>query len=154
GKVLLPSLGEQYGQILESGIFRLRYERGVFTLLFYDNQLPVAPRAYHIILASRLEALCKRLPEEHEHVLEYRTILTALDNLPGGGWGLGPEGQAERYREVGTIQKRLATLADASPEVRAAVESAVELFNGKVGNSASFDRLDALIGEQFYRPAF
>ncbi len=152
-KVLLPILGEQFGQVLEGGKFRLSHEKGTFTLWYYDRQLPVAPRTYRDILGSRLDYLCKRLGEQHDHVLEYRSILTALENLPRRET-LPGERQAERYREVAIVKRRLATLVEQSPDVRAAVESAVELFNGKVGNPASFDRLDALIAAQGYRPAF
>jgi (1->4)-alpha-D-glucan 1-alpha-D-glucosylmutase len=152
-KVLLPTLGEQYGQALEGGKFRLAYDRGGFSLSYYETTWPVAPRTYHEILASRLDQLCKRLGEHHDHVLEYRSILTALANLPPRT-GNGPGGQVERYREIAIIKRRLGALIEASPEVRSAIDSAVELYNGKVGNPASFDRLDALIAAQPYRPAF
>ncbi len=153
GKVLLPTLGEQYGKVLESGQIRLAYEKGTFSLSYFDKQFPVAPRTYRDILASRLDYLVQRLGEQHDHVLEYRSILTALDNLPRRE-PLPPDRQMDRYREVGIVKRRLAVLVEASADVRAAVESAVELYNGKVGNPASFDRLDALIAAQAYRPAF
>jgi (1->4)-alpha-D-glucan 1-alpha-D-glucosylmutase len=152
GKVLLPTLGEQYGQALEGGKFRLSYDKGTFTLSYYDHLFPVAPRSYHDVLSSRLEALSGRLGENHEQVLEYRSILTALHHVPPRTFAA--ERRAERYREVAIIKRRLATLVENSPEVRHAVESAVELYNGHVGSPASFDRLDALIGAQPYRPAF
>jgi (1->4)-alpha-D-glucan 1-alpha-D-glucosylmutase len=153
GKVLLPTLGEQYGQVLESGQIRLTHEKGSFSLFYYERQFPVAPRTYHEILSSRLDYLCKRLGEQHEHVLEYRSILTALEHLPKRE-KLPPQRQMDRYREVGIVKRRLATLVEGSADVRATVESVVELYNGKVGNPASFDLLDALISAQAYRPAF
>jgi (1->4)-alpha-D-glucan 1-alpha-D-glucosylmutase len=153
GKVLLPTLGEQYGSVLESGQFRLTYEKGSFSLFYYDKQLPVAPRTYRDILASRLDYLGRRLGEQHDHFLEYRSILTALEHLPKRE-PLPPERQTDRYREVAIVKRRLAALTEASEDVRSAVESAVDLCNGKVGNPGSFDRLDALIAAQAYRPAF
>ncbi len=152
-KVLLPTLGEQYGQALEGGKFRLAYERGAFTLSYYDNVWPIAPRTYRLILASRLDFLAKRLDDKDDHLLEYRSILTALEHLPDRSRQM-LERRGERYREVAIIKKRLSTLVEACPDVRAAIDSALELFNGKVGNPASFDLLDQLISSQPYRPAF
>src|SRR5262249_29886686 len=67
GKVLLPTLGEQYGAVLERGQLRLVYEKGSFSLFYYDKQFPVAPRTYRDILGSRLEYLANRLGEQHDH---------------------------------------------------------------------------------------
>lgn len=150
GKVLLPTLGEQYGQALEAGKFRVAYDRGGFTLSYGETTWPLAPGTYHWILASRLDYLCKRLGEQNDHLLEYRSILTSLENLPRGG----PGRQVERYREIAIVKRRLVTLVEASPDVRAAIDSALELYNGKVGNPTSFDLLDGLIAGQYYRPAF
>ncbi|MFM7152171.1 MAG: DUF3536 domain-containing protein, partial [Gemmataceae bacterium] len=124
GKVLLPTLGEQYGQALESGKLRLCYERGSFTLSYYEHVWPIAPRSYHPILVSRLDFLCKRLADQHEHVLEYRSILTALENLPAHTL-TDSQRRMERYREITIIKKRLSNLHEVSADVRAAIESAL-----------------------------
>jgi len=152
-KVLLPVLGEQYGATLESGKLRLLYENGSFVVTYYDARFPVAPRTYTEILNARLESLTKRLGEDHEHLLEYRSIITALGYLPPQT-RLSTERQSERYRELAIIKRRLATLVAASPEVQGAVESAVELYNGKLGFPDSFNPLDHLLNQQSYRLAF
>ena len=97
--------------------------------------------------------MTRRLGDDHDHLLEYRSILTSLKHLPPHT-GLKEERQAERYREVATIKKRLAALAEASTEVHATISAAVDRFNGRIGSLESFDELDALIAEQCYRPAF
>ncbi len=152
-KVLLPVLGEQYGRTLESGRIRLEYHAGSFTLVYYSFHFPVAPKTYGDILSSRLEWLTKRLGDSHDQVLEYRSIITALGHLPPSTT-LSPERQAERYREVGIIKRRLCTLTAASPDVQAAVDGAVELYNGKLDEPDSFNPLDHLISQQSYRLAF
>ncbi|MFO0878967.1 MAG: malto-oligosyltrehalose synthase [Gemmataceae bacterium] len=152
-KVLLPVLGEQYGQALEGGKLRVAYDRGGFTLSYYETTWPLAPRSYAMILASRLDYLCKRLGDDQDHVLEYRSILTALENLPPRQQ-LDPHRRMERYREMAIVRRRLATLVETSPDVRATIDSALEHFNGKVGNPTSFDPLDELIASQPYRPAY
>jgi len=152
-KVLLPILGDQYGKTLEAGHLRLAYDDGAFSISYYDTALPVAPTTYIPILSSQVEDLARRLGDDHDHVLEYRSILTALHHLPPRT-GLAEERQAERYREVAIIKRRLADLVAASPEVRGAVAGAVDRYNGRVGQSESFDAIDRLISDQSYRPAF
>lgn len=152
-KVLLPILGEQYGKALESGLIRLSYADGGFRVHYYETSLPVAPQTYRPILASQVDELARRLGDEHECLLEYRSILTALRNLPPRT-GLVEERQSERYREVAIIKRRLAALVDSCEEVRAVLASSVDRFNGRIGYPESFDEMDRLLGDQSYRPAF
>jgi (1->4)-alpha-D-glucan 1-alpha-D-glucosylmutase len=151
-KVLLPVLGEQYGQTLETGKLRLAYDSGSFFLTYYESRFPVAPRTYAEILSAKLDLLSGWLGEDHDHLLEYRSIITALGHLPART-ALG-ERQAERYREMAIVKRRLAALVAACPEVRAAVTAALELFNGRIDFPDSFDLMDRLISGQSYRPAF
>ncbi len=152
-KVLLPVLGEQYGRTLETGQLKLRYEGGSFHISYYGTRLPVAPMSYIAILSSQLHDLTRKLGDEDEHLLEYRSIITAIGHLPPRT-GVPAEHQAERYREVAIVKRRLAALEEASREVRTAIDEAVAHFNGNVGSPNSFDEIDRLIGEQSYRPAF
>jgi (1->4)-alpha-D-glucan 1-alpha-D-glucosylmutase len=48
----------------------------------------------------------------------------------------------------------LRELYSSSEAVRAHVDSAVERFNGRKGDSASFDALDGLVSSQFFRPSY
>lgn len=45
-------------------------------------------------------------------------------------------------------------MEEASTEVRSAIATAVDRFNGRIGYPDSFDEIDRLIAEQSYRPAF
>ena len=51
GKILLPVLGDHYGVVLERGELRLEYADGPFTVLYFENWLPIAPPTYPLILA-------------------------------------------------------------------------------------------------------
>ncbi|MBI3977920.1 MAG: malto-oligosyltrehalose synthase, partial [Chloroflexi bacterium] len=152
-RVLLPILGDQYGMVLESGRFRLAFEEGAFFIYHYDTRLPVAPRTYSRILSNQLGSLLATLGEEDEHVQELQSILTALSYLPRRTEVL-PEKVAERNREKEIIKRRIAALYQASPPVRAAIDTAVRAFNGTVGEPSSFDLLDALLNVQAYRLAY
>ena len=45
-RVLLPVLGEPYGQALEAQRLRLTYEDGTFTIHYFDHRFPLAPHSY------------------------------------------------------------------------------------------------------------
>jgi (1->4)-alpha-D-glucan 1-alpha-D-glucosylmutase len=152
-KVLLPILENQYGNVLESGKFQLVYENGAFSIGYGTMKLPVAPRTTKPVLQDQLDRLSAELGEEHEHVVELQSILTALGYLPPRTED-DAEKRTERMREKQVIKRRLAALCDASPAARAALDATIASYNGTPGDPASFDRLDALISAQPYRPAF
>ena len=53
GKVLLPILGQQYGEALESGEFKLTYDDGAFYVHYYETRLPIDPRGPSELLSGR-----------------------------------------------------------------------------------------------------
>ena len=53
-RILLPILGDQYGAVLERGELTLVYEDGLFTLRYFEHDLPTNPRHFPIILELRL----------------------------------------------------------------------------------------------------
>ena len=152
-KMLLPMLDDQYGKVLESQKFQLSYSDGSFVLDCHDKRLPLAPRTYSLILAHVLQRLQAILPQGHEQLLEFHSILTALSYLP-------PRTETdavkitERFREKEIIKRRLAALCGASPQIRAALDIVVRTYNGIAGDPRSFDLLDELIEAQAYRIAF
>jgi len=151
-KVLLPILGDQYGAVLERQEMGLGYRDGTFSIRYFETALPVAPRSYPRILRHRLDTLIADLGEEHAAVIELLSIITSLDRLPART-DLDPASISERQREKEVAKRRLSTLVSDSAEVRAFVEENVRLFNGELGDPASFDLLDQLLGEQAYRVA-
>jgi (1->4)-alpha-D-glucan 1-alpha-D-glucosylmutase len=150
GKVLLPILGDQYGAVLERQEIRLQYEEGAFFLCYFETTLPVAPRSYPRILRHRLDAITAVMGEEHPDLQELLSIITSLEHLPARTT-LNPERLAERQREKEIAKRRLGQLVSSSPQVAAFVAENVRCFNGEPGDTASFDLLDGLLGEQAYR---
>ncbi|GAB4212053.1 MAG: malto-oligosyltrehalose synthase [Roseiflexaceae bacterium] len=152
-KVLLPILGQQYGRVLENGELQLCYEDGAFYLGYYETELPVNPRTYVEILRLPLERLLEELGPEHDDVLEYQSIITALTNLP-------PRTETdrvrvlERRREKEITKRRLGALCATSVPVRTAIEESVARINGTPGDPRSYDLLDRLIDGQAYRLAY
>ncbi len=153
GKVLLPILQDQYGSVLEKGKFRLVFEDGAFFLYAGQVKLPLAPGTYDRVLGHRKDELAKQIGETNEHVLELLSILTQIHNLPSRG-ETDPVRIAERNREKEVIKRRVAALANACPEFRAALDATLADYNGRPDDPSSFELMDRLIEAQAYRPAF
>ena len=149
-RVLLPILGQSYGEVLESQQLRLQYAAGAFTVQYFEHGFPVAPQSYAMILDYRHDELATLLGEDVEPLAEYDSILTAIRHLPPSN-ATDPDRVAERQREKEVIKRRLAALTDAYPPVRDFLEHNVALFNGTPGQPHSFDLLDALLQAQVYR---
>ncbi|MBI3029671.1 MAG: malto-oligosyltrehalose synthase [Candidatus Rokubacteria bacterium] len=152
-KVLLPVLGDQYGLVLENQGLVLEFREGSFVVRYHNAVLPIAPRTYVHILRLRLNELEKALGKEHPHLLELQSIITALTHLPPQT-ETDPEHLAERYREKEIVKRRLQTLTQESPVVKAFLEENVRLLNGTKGDPRSFDHMDELLSAQAYRVAF
>ncbi len=152
-RILLPVLGDQFGKVLEDGQLAVRYEEGAFWLHFYDLQFPIAPPSYTLILAPGNEPLAQQLGPDHDELLEYLSIQTAIRNLPPRT-ATGRTQIAEKHREQEVIKRRLKELMHRSSSVARVIEENLRAINGTRGDAASFDRLDALLQEQPYRLAF
>jgi (1->4)-alpha-D-glucan 1-alpha-D-glucosylmutase len=152
-KILLPILGDQYGNVLENQELRLTFEDGAFFLYYYDNKFPIIPKTYKHILRHRLDDLENLLSLQNPHFIELLSIITALEHLPLYTVS-DKEKITERYREKEIIKKRLRDLYKQSPEIRSFLDENIKIFNGNKGDHRSFDLLDELLSQQAYRLSF
>jgi len=155
GKVLLPVLGEQYGEELEQGRIRLGYADGVFFCTYYDRRLPIDPQTVPLIFEP-LGDLRAGQPEPERQVpevSELENILAELRNLPPHTSTNPPEASARRAA-VPHLRQRLGRLAEGSARVRQLIAEAVERGNGVPGERRSFDTLHRLLDAQAYRLAY
>ncbi len=153
GRVLLPLLGDQYGLVLERGELQLRFasQTGRFTLHYYEHQLPIDPNTYPALLRRVLAAIERRaLPDDAALALD--ELIARFDTLPRRDDD-DPEAALCRQRDKIGLKRQLARLVQAQPALGDAIGAEVARLNGRVGTRASFDALDALIGEQAYRLA-
>lgn len=149
-RVLLPILGDQYGNVLEKRELILCFEEGAFFVNYYEHRFPLRPQSYVSILEHRIELLQELLSAGHPEFSEYQSIITALRHLPPHT-ETDPVRIEERYREKEVIKRRLRDLCSRCPEVNAHVDENVRLFNGTKGDPKSFDLLDELLRDQVFR---
>src|SRR6516225_6944409 len=82
GKVLLPILRDHYGLVLERGELRLAFQDGALALRYFEHDLPIDPAQYPRVLRTGLELLQAELPADDAHLVEFLSIVTALEHLP------------------------------------------------------------------------
>ncbi|MEO8718916.1 MAG: malto-oligosyltrehalose synthase, partial [Burkholderiales bacterium] len=146
GKVLVPALGDHYGNVLASGELVLAFEReaGGFALRFHEHRFPLDPRSIPVLL-KRAEAL---LPEGESRAA-LSSLAAAFGHLPARA-ATDAAALAERTRDKEIHKGRLARLAGRDAAVAAAIDAAVAEINA----SGPHDAMHALIEAQAYRLAY
>ena len=144
GKVLLPLLGAQYGDVLERGELVLKRAGGEFSIGYWERDLPVDPASVGPLLERTARKL--DLPETDPRRQDLESIADGLARL-------GHETPSTRAREKEVLRRRLAVLAR-DPLIADAIDAEVRRMNGVPGDARSFDDLDALLLAQNYRLAY
>jgi (1->4)-alpha-D-glucan 1-alpha-D-glucosylmutase len=154
GKILVPVLGDQYGNILEKGELRLSFDpqRGEFSIFYFQHRFPIDPREYPRILLRGWQNLEQDGQALNDDLLELQSIATALSHLPPRA-ELDDDQRRERIREKEVQKNRLNALVSRSPLLREHIEKSIEELNGIPGDPKSFDALHELIKAQAYRLA-
>jgi (1->4)-alpha-D-glucan 1-alpha-D-glucosylmutase len=133
-KLLVPFLGDHYGNVLQSGGLMLKFdpEEGSLAVWAYDtHKLPICPLHYGQVLGDKHPKL--------------EGLSDAFAHLPT----FGPH--IRRCAE--DLKAELSQLAQHDPEVASAIQKAIDRFNGAEGTLSSWSRLDALIQNQNWRAA-
>ena len=133
-KLLVPILGDHYGAELAAGKLDLRFdaEDGSFAVWAYGtHKLPICPLHYGQILGD--------------------DDIT-LERVGDGFSGL-PSWRPQVLRRAESLKTDLADLVRQSPALGTAVEAALARLHGSPGEAGSWSKLDALIQQQFWRPA-
>jgi (1->4)-alpha-D-glucan 1-alpha-D-glucosylmutase len=155
GKVLIPVLEDQYGNVLERGDLKLVLdaERGEFSILYHQHRFPIDPSEYPRILNFHQEKLQEALGPTHENFLELQSIATAFNHLPKRNGALPPEKRVERNQEKEVQKRRLVALCAHSSGVHEFLSANVAVLNGSPDSPQSFEDLHELIKAQAFRLA-
>ena len=133
GKLLVPFLGEQYGSVLEEGKLELKFdaEHGEFSVWLYDvHKLPVSPLTYPEILGNDVPEL-ERLADEFFSL---------------------PSSSPQSIRKASELKAELAQTVTTNDSVRSALTEALNRFRGVPGQLGTWNKLDALVRKQKWRP--
>lgn len=150
GKVLLPFLNEQYGHALEDSL-SIGYQDKGFFLQCEGYRLPLSPFSWRYILEVALENLSLKIPTDHTLFIELESILRALV------YALPAMRSTEDLhffyyrREAEAIRWRLLALQRNNQVVEEAILFAINLINGTKGVPKSYNKLEKLLADQWYR---
>ncbi len=152
-KILLPTLGNQYGIELEAGHIKLHFDAGHFYCTYYDKHLPIDVQTVPLIFEP--------LGDFRSHVdndlsggalSHFESLIVEMRDLPPNHTTDLAQIEA-RQKMIPELRQRFARLVDSSPAIRALVEQALEFCNGRPDDSRSFDALHRLLEAQPYRLA-
>lgn len=126
GQLLMPFLGSDYGEALQSGTLTLQFDagHGAFYVEHYEHRFPICPRDYAAILGN--DELLKPLAERFS-TLAY---------------------QDDAYHEAAWLKQ---ALAERATEVLPAIEQRLTAFDAR--HPEGFNRLHHLLEQQAYRLA-
>jgi (1->4)-alpha-D-glucan 1-alpha-D-glucosylmutase len=148
GRVLAPMLGNFYGEALQNGEIQLLYEESGLSVDYYGFKLPVRIESYGKFISQNLGQVARELGKRHPDFLKLLGILHLIKSVPHETKG------KERYAQIAFVKVLLWELYTQNPEVKEFVDGNVKFFNGEKGNPESFNLLDNLLQEQFYRLSF
>lgn len=145
GKVLLPVLGAQYGEVLERGELALARDGGSFVIRYFERAFPVNPASVAPLLERAVAKL--GLPVDDVRRQDLESIASGLGRLAF-------EPARERAREKEVLKRRLAAVVTEHESIAEAVDGEVARMNGTADDPRSFDDLDRLLVDQSYRLAY
>lgn len=153
GKVLLPVLGDQYGKVLENGELRLAEGEGVLCVHYGERRFPIGPATYPMVLEGAARRLRSQADRDEVAVESMDSVIEAAQRTLSRSEA-SAEKAGEKPREAALVKARLRDLLHASSAARQALNDELREMNGSRGIARSFDRLEALLGQQAYRLSF
>ena len=147
--ILAPMLGNFYGESLENGEIQLKYEQGGLTVNYYNLSLPLKLESYATFLTYNLGKLARTLGRRHPDFVKLLAILYILKNISAD-----VVGKQRRQDQTEFVRGLLWELYIGNPEVKAFIDENIKIFNGEPGNPESFNLLDKLLSEQFFRLSY
>ncbi|MBI4906116.1 MAG: malto-oligosyltrehalose synthase [Acidobacteria bacterium] len=152
-KVLVPVLGDLYGNVLANQELTVRLDDEGFFLRYYDRRFPLDPKSYSLILDACLVYLEMSLGIEHAAIAEVRKLARLASELPPNT--VTDAGKATRRQEAGrSLKRRLFAVYRDIPEARLAIDAALADLAGNKGDVMSCGRLHELLEQQSFRLAY
>ncbi len=146
GKVLVPTLGDHYGRVLEAGEIKLLFDpaAGSFSIEYLTHRYPLALKTYADVLKR---AAKHGAPQLGAHAATFASFSQLAAR--------SAEASEMRAAFARAVDGK-AQLAQAArdPNVAAAIARAIEDYTVARGDPRSADPLDGLLQDQYYRLAY
>lgn len=146
--ILVPLLGDFYGACLENGEIQLKYDENGLSVNYYSLSIPLRLESYATFLRYNLGQLARTLGRNHPTFIRLLGILYMLKNVP-------PEIAGQQRQDQSKFVKGLLwELYTDQANIKNFIDSNLQTFNGEKGNPDSYNLLDALLTEQFFRLSY
>ncbi len=146
--ILAPLLGNFYGESLENGEIQLKYHQSGLSVNYYDFRFPLKLSSYAIFLNQNIGKLSQILGRNNPIFVRLLGILYMVKHIPADAT------PKERQDQIDFVKGLLWELYTDNTEVQRFIDENLKLFNGEQGKPESFNLLDSLLSEQFFRLAF
>jgi (1->4)-alpha-D-glucan 1-alpha-D-glucosylmutase len=148
GRVLAPLLGDFYGNALTRGEIKLDYNERGLIINYFDLELPVRIESYLTFIKHNLGVLAREIGRQHPDFIKLLGILYILKNIPEETKG------KERLDQINFVKSLIWEVYTQNSSVEEFFQKNLKEFNGEVNRPESFDLLDRILSEQFYRLSF
>ncbi|MEP6656639.1 MAG: malto-oligosyltrehalose synthase, partial [Betaproteobacteria bacterium] len=151
-RLLIPILGDHYGNVLERGELRVGFEpgNGAFSVRYHTHRLPLDPRSYRPLLERARRVAVALAPSAAR---QFSALIHSLESLPPRHATAAQRMQA-RHEAKEALKAQLARLCAENDSLRAGIDVAVAEWNGTPGESATLDALHDLLEAQTFRVSF
>lgn len=146
--ILVPLLGDFYGTCLENGEIQLTYEQQGLSVNYYSLKIPLNLESYATFLSHNLGQLARSLGRKHPTFIRLLGILYLVKNVSSEIAG------QQRQDQSDFVKGMLWELYTDQAEIKAFIDDNVRFFNGEPGKPESFNLLDTLLTEQFFRLSY
>lgn len=147
-RILAPLLGDFYGTSLENGEIQLKYGQDGLKVTYYALELPLRLETYTKVFSYNMGSVARTLGRNHPDFIKLLGILYILKNVPSEVAG------KQRKDQIAFVKGLIWELYTTNDEIHNFIDENIQTFNGEKGKSESFNLLDSVLNEQFYRLAF
>lgn len=148
GRVLAPLLGKFYAEALENGEIKLAYDEKGLSISYYDLKFPLRIESYIDFLEHNINLLKQELTTNNYDFIKLLGAINLFKSLAA------QEGDTAQSEQVRHTKSMLWVLYNSNTVIKQYIEDNLVFFNGKPGESSSFDALDKLIMRQLFRLSF
>lgn len=147
-RMLAPFLGKYYQETLEEKEISLRYDSEGFSINYFDNKFPVRLSSYADLLSLGFEKLQNKVGRNYPAVIRLLGLFHIIKFLPT------IRNIDERYNQIKFIKDLLWELYSDDDQVKMYINETLKVYNGRKEIPESFDLLDKLLSEQYFRLAY
>ncbi len=151
-RVLLPVLGDFYGDTLERGELTVHLDENGLFLRYYERRFPLDPQSYDPILEVFEQRFVADLGPEHSVLDELRRARSQVRQMPART-PVDADAAERRQTLAKQIKETLFAVYRDHLEARLSIDAALREMGGTQGQPTSFDLLDRILGAQAWRLA-